>query len=68
MVSAALPADDPLVTGVSLSLSVIVVFLALAATVLLVGGAVSACRAGVRVVARARDRRIATRAAHLATG
>jgi hypothetical protein len=56
------------VTGLSLSLAVIVVFLVLAATILLVAGAVSACRAAAQVVARARGRRATTRAARVATG
>jgi hypothetical protein len=55
------------VTGLSLSLAVIVVFLVLAGTTLLVGGAVSACRAAAQVVSRARERR-ATRAARVVTG
>jgi hypothetical protein len=67
MRSADRSADDRLVTGLSLSLAVIVVFLVLAATILLVGGTVSACRAAGQVVARARDRR-ATRAARVVTG
>jgi hypothetical protein len=62
------PADDRLVTGLSLSLAVIVVFLGLTATILLVGGAVSACRAAAQVVTRARERRTATRTTRVATG
>ena len=62
------PVDDRLVTGLSLSLAVIVVFLVLAATILLVGGAVSACRAAGQVVARARGRRATTRPTRVATG
>jgi phage-related minor tail protein len=61
-------ADDRPVTGLSLSLTVIVVFLALAATILLVGGTVSAWRVAAQVVARARERRASGSAARVATG